>query len=222
MKRTSKIRDALPLLGLLGMGVMCLIILYSTGVLQKLDIRSMGVQAEQLRGQFIKLGLWGPLVFLLISAIRPITLFPKSIICMLGGYLFGLVGGTILSVVGSVIGAAIAFWIAKKIGRGSLERLLGNKLKAFDTRAEKHGFTATLYMRLIPFLPFDGINYGAGLSRIQFRDFLLGTALGIIPMVYLYVSLGSSIWTGSASSIVAAVALYGIFALLPVALRKKK
>jgi uncharacterized membrane protein YdjX (TVP38/TMEM64 family) len=58
-----------------------------------------------------------------------------------------------------------------------IERILKNKLKNFDSKMEKHGFSIILSLRLSMLFPFDIVNYAAGMSKIRYRDFILGTMI---------------------------------------------
>lgn len=67
-----------------------------------------------------------------------------------------------------------AFYITRKWGRNGFQRILRNKkLQSFDQKAEEKGFMVVLYMRLMPFFPFDGVSYGQG-----FPKFVLGLHMG--------------------------------------------
>jgi uncharacterized membrane protein YdjX (TVP38/TMEM64 family) len=67
----------------------------------------------------------------------------------------------------------------------------GTRVARVDALLARRGLVAILASRLVPVLPFTGINYAAGLTAIRLRDFVLGTAIGIVPGTVAYVALGA-------------------------------
>jgi uncharacterized membrane protein YdjX (TVP38/TMEM64 family) len=142
-----------------------------------------------------------------------------------GGYVFGSFWGTIYDVIGAGAGALLSFIIARKWGSSGVRRLIkGKKLQSFDDKAEKSGILVVLYMRLMPFFPFDGVSYGAGLSKIRFWDYTWATFIGIIPGAIVYNVFGASLNAIGSAQFFGAVLLYTVFALvlLWVTRRKRK
>ncbi len=83
-----------------------------------------------------------------------------------------------------MIGATIAFWIGRTLGREFAATLIGDRLKKYDDAIEKNGFATVLYLRLIYF-PYTPMNFGMGLTKVRFRDYLLGTGLGMIVGIFV-------------------------------------
>jgi len=57
---------------------------------------------------------------------------------------------------------------------------------AFYQRIREHGFTGLLIVRLLPLFPFNAVNFGCGLTGIRLRDYVLATAIGIVPGTFVY------------------------------------
>src|SRR5262249_21732172 len=76
--------------------------------------------------------------------------------------------------------------VAKLLGRDFVDQLLKGKLQTLDARLGKHGFSALLILRLVPLFPFNGLNFGCGLTSIRLRDYVLATAIGILPGTFVY------------------------------------
>lgn len=138
-------------------------------------------------------GVAGPLVYVALYAVLTVLLFPGAIVTAAGGALFGAVLATPLTVVGATIGATAAFFIGRRLGREEVERIAGRRIGAVDAWLERRGFLAVLYLRLIPVVPFGAFNYAAGVTGVTGRDYVLGTALGIIPGAFAYAALGGSL-----------------------------
>lgn len=140
------------------------------------------------------LGAWAPVVFVLGYALATIAFVPGSLLTMAGGVLFGLGFGTLWVFVGATLGSGAAFLIARYLARGAIEkRLDGNeKFELIDQAVAKEGRKIVFLLRLVPFFPFVWLNYGLGLTRVRFLDFLLG-GLGMVPGTFLYVYYGKAI-----------------------------
>jgi uncharacterized membrane protein YdjX (TVP38/TMEM64 family) len=176
--------------------IFCIVILKGTGLWDKFNTKNVAQAKELFEEVSIYmqgLGIFGAILYMFIYTVRPLILFPATVLTLFGGFTFGSFWGTIYGVIGAGIGAILAFMIARKFGRDSMEKILkGKKLQKIDEKALEHGFITILYMRILPF-PFDGVNYGAGLSGIKLRDFALGTYIGIIPAAYILNRLGDSL-----------------------------
>jgi uncharacterized membrane protein YdjX (TVP38/TMEM64 family) len=84
-----------------------------------------------------------------------------------------------------MIGASAAFWIGRTLGREFAASLIGDRLKRYDDAIERNGFATTLYLRLVYF-PFTPMNFGMGLTKVSFRDYLFGTGLGILVGTFIF------------------------------------
>lgn len=167
-----------------------------------------------------------------IYAAATLFMLPGALwITISGGLLFGLVGGSIATVIGATTGASLLFLAAKT----SIGKSLGEKAGGFIRKMEK-GFNenAISYMfalRLLPIVPFPVANIAPALLGAKYRDFAVTTALGIIPGVVAYTwigaSLGATFDAGETQSLFDAVKNFvpafialGLVALLPVAYKK--
>jgi uncharacterized membrane protein YdjX (TVP38/TMEM64 family) len=148
-------------------------------------------EAESLRADVDALGGWAPVVFVLGYAAITLLPLPKNVLSVTAGLLFGLTGGVAVVLPGALLGAVAAFGLGRALGRGAVERLTGVRVARVDAALARRGVAAVLVSRLIPVLPFTGINYAAGLTAVRFRDFLLGTAIGVVPGTVAYVAVGA-------------------------------
>lgn len=138
---------------------------------------------------------FGPLLYMLIYALRPLILFPATVLTLLGGFLFGPLWGVVYTVIGANTSAMVAYTVGRFFGKGLLDSTEGSSLiDRFSGRIRKNSFEAVLIMRLI-FLPYDLVNYLSGFLRIDWKAFLLATIIGSIPGTISFVLLGSSFGT---------------------------
>lgn len=108
---------------------------------------------------------------------------PAFVLTFTNGLLFGWGWGTLLSWSSAMLGAALCFWIARVLGRPVVERLVGGSkaLAVSDLFFARYGNRAILIARLLPFVSFDLISYGAGLTPVSFWRFLVATGIGQLP-----------------------------------------
>ncbi len=126
---------------------------------------------------------WGPAAFIALYVVLVVLLFPGSLGTAAAGAVFGMWVGGAAALVGATIGALLAFVIARRVGRPGAESLLGGPLRGVDIWLTEKGFVAILILRLLPVVPFNGLNYAAGLSGLRLSHYVSGTFLGMIPGV---------------------------------------
>ncbi len=137
-------------------------------------------------GSFLeKMGLWAPAVFILLYAAGACLFVPGTILTGLGAAIFGPYWGFLWVWFGAIIGAAAAFFIGRTLGREFAASLIGDKLKKYDDGIERNGFATVLYLRLVYF-PFTLMNFGMGLTKVRFWDYIAGTGLGITVGTFIF------------------------------------
>jgi uncharacterized membrane protein YdjX (TVP38/TMEM64 family) len=152
-------------------------------------------------------GWAAPVVFVLAYAAATVALVPGAPMTALAGVLFGPLVGTGLVVAGATLGATAAFALARRLGRQRVQCVLGPRLTRADGWLERRGFAAMLGLRLTPLVPFNVLNYAAGLSRVPARPYVAATALGIVPAAFAYASLGGTVDDPLSARFLGAVAL---------------
>ncbi len=130
-------------------------------------------------------GLLAPAVHVAVYAVGTTALLPATIFTMIGAVVFGKFLGTIYNLIGATGGAALSFLVARHLGRDLAARLLRGQFRRLDTKSEEHGFVLIAYLRLA-YVPFAPLNYAAGLTRIRFRDYLCGSAVGMLPGILIF------------------------------------
>ena len=165
--------------------LLCLLLAVAVGV--RFLVTSEKLWA--LRQWLTTLGPWGVLVFILIYLIAVVAFMPGDLITMAAGAMFGSVLGIVVSSIGATAGASLAFLISRYCARDAVVRWLGGneKFQKLDRLTAEHGALIVALTRLIPFFPFNLLNYGFGLTRVPFWTYLFWTWLCIIPTIVLYV-----------------------------------
>jgi uncharacterized membrane protein YdjX (TVP38/TMEM64 family) len=136
-------------------------------------------------------GIWAPAASLGLMVVQAVAApVPAILVAFANGLAFGVFWGGLLTVAGQTLAAAVCFGIARALGRGPVEALAGKLgLKSADRWLSQWGARGTFLLRLAPGISFDVISYGAGLTGIGFRPFILATAIGTAPQAFLYAYL---------------------------------
>jgi uncharacterized membrane protein YdjX (TVP38/TMEM64 family) len=139
------------------------------------------------------LGIWGPLLYLLILAVQVFTaIIPGHALMIAAGYLYGFAGGFTLNVIGAVMVSQLAFALARRAGRPVVQRLVpAHVFDRWDSVAQRQGFSFFLICFWFPLIPSNATNYIAGLSPISFWLFFLANFLGRLPGLILVTLIGS-------------------------------
>lgn len=140
------------------------------------------------------LGVWGAVAFVAGYAIATVAFVPGSLLTLAAGAIFGLVKGTVVVFIGASIGASGAFLLARHVARQAIERRIQDrpKFRAVDRAIGHEGLKIVTLLRLSPIFPFNLLNYGLGLTRVRFVDYLIA-CLGMLPGTFLYVYYGKAL-----------------------------
>lgn len=140
-------------------------------------------------------GLIGPIIVIILITLEVlIAPIPGFILYVTSGVIFGWFWGAIITLIGNMIGATLCFYLAKYLGRDfALNKVSENKMKVFDKYAEKYGGYAIFILRVNPITSSDIVSYASGFANIKFRDFFLGTFLGLLPLSFAQTYFGDVI-----------------------------
>lgn len=180
-----------------------------------------GVDAARVRGLVADSGLLAPPLYVAVYVVGTVLLVPGAVLTVAGGLLFGTLWGGLLTLVAATVGATLAFRGARWVGRGPVERLAGPRIGAVDQWLGDRGLLAVLTLRLVPLVPFSLANYAAGLTGIRLRDYVVGTAVGIVPGTFAYAALGASVTDPGSAQFVAAVGGLVLLTVLGVLLSRR-
>ena len=135
--------------------------------------------------------LHAALIYVVFYTVRPLVLFPASLLTIASGLVFGPVLGVVFTIIGENASANFAFFLARWFGRDLVvARETESSLAArWDRRLRQNGLVTVLIMRLI-YLPFDLVNFACGLTAMRQIDFAIGTFIGIIPALVSFVLFG--------------------------------
>ncbi|WP_415065673.1 TVP38/TMEM64 family protein [Lacrimispora sp.] len=145
---------------------------------------------------------------------------PAFLLTFANANLFGWWQGAILSWTSAMAGAAVCFYIARILGRDAAEKLTSKTgLKQIDSFFEKYGRNTVLICRLLPFVSFDLVSYGAGLTSMSFGSFFLATGIGQLPATIVYSYVGGMLSGGTRLLVTGLLILFALSALIVMARR---
>lgn len=140
---------------------------------------------------------------------------PAFLITFANANLFGWWQGAILSWSSAMAGAAICFYIARILGRDAAEKLTSKAgLEQIDAFFHKYGKNTILVCRLLPFISFDIVSYGAGLTSMSFVSFFVATGLGQLPATIVYSYVGGMLTGGAKFFVTGLMLLFALSALI--------
>jgi uncharacterized membrane protein YdjX (TVP38/TMEM64 family) len=148
---------------------------------------------SQFIGWVRGLGTIGVVVFIIAYAIATVLFLPGSIFTISAGLIYGVFAGTAIALTGAVIGASLAFLVARYLLRRNIEETTRKnpRFAAIDEAIGKNGWKIVGLLRLSPLIPFNLSNYFYGITSISFRAYVLVSAIGMIPGTLLYAYLGA-------------------------------
>ena len=153
--------------------------------------RGFHLTPESFKAYALSLGTLGPIIYIGIFIIRPLFLIPSIALFIGGGLAFGPVVGSAYASLGAALGGTVGFWFSRKMGHEyAMKRL---KLGADLIDDTKFSFSAVFLLSLIPVMPVTVINYGAGLSPMKFKNYIVAHILGMTPRAFAYGYFGSTL-----------------------------
>lgn len=147
----------------------------------------------KLQHEVTGLGAWSAVCYPLLFGACNVLLLPGGILSVGAGFFFGLWWGFFIVLSGNSIGAAVSFALSHWLGRRYLSHRLSSSpmLQVLDRAVARDAWKIIFLSQLHPLFPTSLLNYIFGLTRIRFGAYMLWTALGRAPGLFLYTYLGT-------------------------------
>lgn len=143
---------------------------------------------------------------------------PAFLITLSNAAIFGWVKGAILSWSSAMAGAALCFFLARALGRDAVEKLTSKgAMESVDVFFERYGKYAILICRLLPFVSFDFVSYGAGLTNMGFWPFFIATGIGQLPATIVYSYVGGTLTGGAQKLFLGLLTLFALSIMIGIA-----
>ena len=155
----------------------------------------------KLKTEIGNFGFFAPLVYIGFYVLATIFFLPGLPVTMLSGLAFGPLWGVVYASIGSVIGISCAFFIARYVARGMVERWVNRnpQFQRIDEGVRRQGWRMLMITRLLPIFPFNLQNYAYGLTKIKFLTFFFVSWGCMLPGTAAYVQLGAAVNVGEGS-----------------------
>jgi len=129
-----------------------------------------------------------PLVVFAAYATGGLIAFPITVLVIMTAIVFGPLAGGVYAFGGALVHAAAAYWLGRLLGRHTVRRVAGFQLNRITRRLARKGIGAVAVIRLLPVASFWKVNIVAGASYTRWREFVIGTAIGVMPAIALTVT----------------------------------
>jgi phospholipase D1/2 len=159
---------------------------------------------------------WMPMLILGGFLIGSVVMIPITGLIIISYLTFGPWMGFIYALIGSALGAGVTYGIGSWLGKEKLQRLAGSRINRLSQYFGERGLLSMVIAHMFPVGPFTIVNMLAGASHIGFRDFMIGTMIGMIPgliaLAILIDRVTATIQKPSMETIVLLVGVMGIMA----------
>ncbi len=176
-----------------------LVVLVIVGIFASLRYPPIEEFLEQKLTQFVgqveELGFWGAVVYGAVYILGTLFFLPGSVLTAGAGLAFGLLFGTVLVSISSVLAVSLAFLFSRTVARRLVEKRIKDspRFQALDEAVGSQGFKIVLLTRLSPVFPYNLLNYVYGLTQVRFWDYFFASWIGMLPGTILYVYIGSTL-----------------------------
>ncbi|QIB33790.1 VTT domain-containing protein [Ancylobacter pratisalsi] len=157
---------------------------------------------------------WAPALMVVIFVLGGLVVFPVTVLMVATVAVFGGWSGAILAAIGALASAAVTFGIGRYLGAGLVRRFIGPRIGRIRRGLADQGVLTVATMRLVPIAPFTFVNLVAGAAELRFIDYMLGSAIGMLPGLVVMTALGRQIVElVTAPSLLSVAALIGVIML---------
>jgi uncharacterized membrane protein YdjX (TVP38/TMEM64 family) len=136
---------------------------------------------------------WAPFAFVGAYVLGGLVMFPVTVLSASTAIIFPPLKAVSVSFTGIMLSAALTHWLGSHFIKGGLRKSLGNVIKRVDEALSDRGVITIATIRMIPLAPFTLVIIAAGAVGVGFRDYMLGTALGLLPGVSMICIFGRQV-----------------------------
>ncbi len=168
-----------------------------------------------VRDYLLSLGNWGYFMYIILFLLSIPLPIPSMPLAIGAGYVYGFFTAMILTMIGVVAGASIAFQLSRYFGEPLLEKVVSkHHIIHFNHIFRRRGINGAIIAYAIPIFPADSVNFILGISTIRYHQFLLAVILGSIPRYVIVTALGQELLTGFTIKTIIVPILAAIFVLI--------
>lgn len=153
---------------------------------------------KDLKNLIMSYGKYGIFAFLVLQILQVVAFFiPGEFVQIASGYMYGSFLGSVLSVLGIVLGSIIAYLISMIYGKPLVNKMVSNRqLKFFKRILNLGNMNLVVFLvYLIPGIPKDILSYICGISNISLKNFIIYSTLGRLPGIIISSYFGAKIYS---------------------------
>ena len=132
---------------------------------------------------WIRNSYFSPVLMLIAYVIGGLVAVPVSLMIIATVTVFDPWIGAAYALLGVEIAAVAGFGVGHMIGRDTVSRIAGSRVNRLSRKLSERGVLTIITLRIVPVAPFPVINVIAGVSDIKFRDFAIGSFIGLVPSI---------------------------------------
>lgn len=212
--------------------IAAVVVFISNGWHEVLTLETLRERREVLLAFVQENMLIAVLAYIGIYIVATVVMTPGAgVLTIAGGFLFGLVTGSILTVIGATLGASTLFFAAKSSVGSILREKAGPFVSKMEEGFKQDAWSYMFALRFIPAVPYPVANIAPAIFGAKYSQYAITTMLGIIPGVIAYTWIGSGLGAtfdagenpdlaGVAKNLIPALVALGVVALIPVAWKK--
>lgn len=157
---------------------------------------------ETVKAYFLNLGGMAPIYMIIIYILFNLAAIPRVFFTIFSGYIFGLLYGFLFAWLATIAGLIVTFISIRYLFKEKFIAKFGDKalVEKLNNLIEKRGLFMIIFLRAIYIVPSSVLNYSFGFTKIKTGTYLLGSAIGFIPVVLINVYLGYEINENLSSS----------------------
>jgi uncharacterized membrane protein YdjX (TVP38/TMEM64 family) len=172
---------------------------------------------SRLKEFLLSFGRLAPVIWVLLYLVAVFIPYATTVMTVAAGLAFGVVWGGVLTYGVTLFASLLPFTVARRLGREWVERRVGGtRVEKYVELINRHAFLVFFYLRLLPTLPYEVQNHVAGVTRISYRHFVLASALGNGPMLFVLVFLGDGMASPGSTRFWTALGIYALALLSPI------
>ena len=189
---------------------LALLLLLTIGLWQgRYTLLNLFSDRDAIEALLVRWGPWAPVAIIVAEMLQVLLApIPGQIMGVVAGFVYGIWWGTLLCMVGLLLGTALAVWMSRQVGRPLVERVVPSdrlaRLDGYFTNTDR-GRRAILFIFLLPFLPDDLTCLVAGLTPLRLGHIVLLALIGRLPGVL------ASCWIGSQADALTWVQITALF-----------
>jgi len=144
-------------------------------------------------GTYISEYRLAPLFVIVAYTLGGLVVFPVTLLVVATAIAFQPLTAFTYSLAGCIASAMVLFWVGHVVGKETVRKIAGKRLDSLSHQLSCQGLITIITIRVFPIGPYSVVNFVAGASHIKFRDYVIGTVIGLIPGILAITMLGDSL-----------------------------